>query len=401
VDVIVTDHHTIPSQIPEKALAIIHPLIEGEPYPGKTLSGGGVAYKVAQAFIRTYPQKFGNAEAFEKWLVDYVAVASIADMVPLIDETRTLVHFGLKILPKSQRPGLRLLAQNAGAPFTERSVGFFIAPRLNAAGRMDHPNAAFRVLVEENPVKAYGYVQELNALNQARTAELGVMMREIHSELEKTGAHEHPIILVHGQWRPSLAGLAASKLVNLYHKPVLVIAKGEQGLVGSGRSIEGYNLIGALRQIEHYFDRLGGHPAACGFTVKEGAIDQLHHEIAQARVQSAPRTLVIDADYPLELLTLETARDLASLGPFGEGNPKPVFSSRAVLLSADTIGSDNRHLRMFLQAGKRRFKAVAFGLGGEYDKLQIQNPAEIAYELAINSWQGQDELDIHVKDVRQ
>lgn len=401
VAVIVTDHHTIPEQPPQHAIAIIHPLMEEETYPCKTLSGGGVAFKLAQALIRTHDDQFASAEAFEKWLVDYVAISSVADMVPLQGETRSLTHFGLKVLPRSQRPGLRLLVQSSGRDVNERSIGFYIAPRINAAGRMDHPKIAFHALVETDPVKAYGYVQELQALNEARYKAVDVMMKEIDQELQDSSAKDGSIILVQGEWMPSLAGLAASRVANRYHKPVLVVAKGEQGLVGSGRSVEGVDLIAILREHEQFFERLGGHPQACGFTLKEGVFEELAVTLQRAEIEPQKRTLKIDAHVPLELASLETVDEVKKLGPFGQGNPAPIFVSRVVPVAADRIGANQKHLRMTVRAGNTRYKVIGFGAGELHDQIELQKPAELAYNLDINEWQGRKEVQVELLDIRQ
>lgn len=401
VDVIVTDHHSIPDQLPESAYAVIHPLIEGETYPFKGLSGGGVAFKLAQALIRNNKGRFSAPEAFEKWLVDYVALSSIADMVPIVGETRTLTHFGLQIMQKSQRPGLRQLAKLSGEPFTERNIGFYVAPRINAAGRMAHPKVAFDAIVESDPIKAYGYVQELQALNQSRYKAMDEMMVEIDEQLEKTGAADGSIVFVKGEWLPSLAGLAASKLVGRFHKPAVVMASGAQGLVGSGRSTEGVNLVAQLREMEEYFDRLGGHPAACGFTVKPGAVEALEEDLKTAKIQKELRKLEVDALFPVTAVTMESVHDVKKLGPFGQGNPKPIFVSQVKPTGISLVGSDQSHMKLTMESGGRRAKAIAFGFGKYADQIKLQRPAEIAYEVDINTWQGRQEVQIQLLDIRQ
>jgi single-stranded-DNA-specific exonuclease len=280
IDVIVTDHHSIPAKLPD-AYAIIHPKVVGETYPDQTLAGGGVAFKLAQGILRKHKESHellsngDRHEAYEKWLLDMVAIASVADMVPLLGESRTLTKYGLIVLNKTRRIGLQKLLLEArllNDDGTNRkeinadTIGFQIAPRINAAGRMNHANAAYNLLVTDSPTDAIDLAFALDQSNQDRQKMTEEIVKEAAKQIE-IDQKNNPVLFAIGEWPIGIVGLIASKLKERYQKPTIIMSKGA-AITGSGRSVPGFNMIGAMQEVPELFLKFGGHPMACGFTLK-------------------------------------------------------------------------------------------------------------------------------------
>ena len=278
MQVIITDHHLPGEKLP-KADAIICPTLKNEKYPFKNLAGVGVAFKLAQALLTEYKH---NNEAFEKWLLDLVAIGTVADVVPLLGENRTLVKWGLLVLNKTQRMGLKELIEGANLkrPLGTYNIGFQIAPRLNAAGRMDHANTAYELLVTQDEAEAIAIVNDLNKKNQSRQKVTEEMLKISLEQIGEPKDKDKILFSSYDGWSPGLVGLAAGKLCDKFHRPVIVLARlpapersdGGQGkigdkYVGSGRSIQEFDIIQALSECSQYLEEFGGHRQACGLTV--------------------------------------------------------------------------------------------------------------------------------------
>ncbi len=258
VDVIITDHHSIPSQLPP-AYAIIHPKIETETYPDKTLSGGGVAFKFMQGLLRIAPSALNltiaNTEILEKWLLDLVAISSVADMVPLLGESRLLTKYGLKVLNKTHNLGLKTMLARLNPngkikEFGVEQIGFQIAPRINAAGRMKHANTAYQLLMTENELEAQVLMDELEKSNKDRQKTSANMFEEALKIIKDNALDQPAVIVVYKDtWSPGLVGLVASKLKDRFEKPVFVITTAHGETVGSGRGIDAWNMIAAIQKL--------------------------------------------------------------------------------------------------------------------------------------------------------
>lgn len=428
--VIVTDHHAIPAVIPP-ADAIIHPLIPGETYPDKTLSGGGVAFKLAQALLATHHktheklQDGETHEAFEKWLLDRVAISSVADMVPLLGETRTLVYYGLTVLNKTRNLGLRALLTNAGLLdengkakkiFDPITIGFQIAPRINAAGRMDHANVAFELLMAETPEAAKNLADQLNQNNLDRQKLTEKYVTEARYQITKTEQENNPILFVFGEsWTTGILGLIASRIKEEFAKPVFAMGLNDGNIVGSGRSVAGFNLIKAMQETPEVFLKFGGHPQACGFTLKSR--ETLHEFKEKLLAKAVVGTkdidltpqIVIEAEVDLDEVNWKLYEYLEKFEPFGVQNEEPIYAAKNLtVVSVDPVGQDGKHLRLAVKHNSHLVKkTIAFGFGNverHPDNWKALKPGEkidLAFTIGVNEWNGNRELQLQVRDIKK
>ncbi|MBI4427158.1 MAG: single-stranded-DNA-specific exonuclease RecJ [Candidatus Magasanikbacteria bacterium] len=422
IDVIITDHHGIPKKLPP-AYAIIHPLLPGETYPDKGLCGGGVAFKLAQALLKKRQPE--NKEGWEKWLLDLVAIASVADMVPLLGESRTLTKYGLVVLNKTKRIGLQKLllearlTQEDGSKKRELdtyNIGFHIAPRLNAAGRMNHANTAYNLLITEDPIEATDLAYQLNQSNTERQKSTEELVKKAVEQVE-AGQKDAPVLFVIGEdWPTGIIGLIAGKIKDKYYKPTLVMSRHENEIVGSGRSVEGFSLIGNLQEMPEVFAKFGGHPMACGFTLRDkDALDELKTKLTEkflaktADVDMQP-SLAIDAKVDLDDVSWELYDLLSKFEPFGQGNEKPKYLAENLeIYSLEPVGKESKHLRIMIKTptGKIR-KTIGWSLcngngnGTNWcKKLKPGDKIDLVFEIGINEWNGNRELQLTIADLKQ
>lgn len=423
IDVIITDHHQEPVILPERAYAIIHPKIIGETYPWKGLAGGGVAFKLAQGLLKTHATENATLpngekhEAFEKWQLDMVAISSVADMVPLLGETRTLVRYGLVVLEKTRRAGLRRLMKGAGiinhdgtprrSMITASDIGFKIAPRINAAGRMHHASAAFDLLVEDDDERAKELALALNDNNTARQEVTAEMVLAARAHIRETAQENDPIILVSGDsFTAGLVGLIASKVKDEFYKPAIVLARQGESYIGSGRSTQEFNMIEGLQKIPHCFEKFGGHPQACGFTVKHGfSLDTLKQELSRIVRETVPvdviPTLPIDVEVRLEDITWDLYDTLEKFEPFGVGNPEPRYAARGCeIVSVDPVGATGKHVRLHVRHSTSIIrKIIGFNATALCDELKAGDHIDLVFEVGVNEWNGNRELQIKLVDL--
>jgi len=419
MDVVVVDHHNFGETVPDAFL--IHPGLPDETYPFKSLAAVGVAYKFACALLATARERgIDVAEGWEKWLLDLVAIATVTDMVPLIGENRVLETYGLKVLNKTKRPGLRAILEMAGVEpgnVTSETIGFGIGPRINAAGRMDHASLALRLMLSESMDEARGLAEELEQFNKLRQDSTKKMMVEAEAILASRISHlassEKIIVLWKENWSPSLVGLVAGRFAEKYSRPVIAIGFSAIGgsasgghWIGSGRSIPSYNITDAVKAAgEGILTRSGGHGAACGFALEDGErlpefADRLREHASSIPDEELIPLLQIDAEVPLSFVNMENAERVAAMEPFGMGNPKPIFVSRhCKVLTCDTMGNGDAHLRLsLLDEGGRRLKAVGFKMGSRLEEIKQQTEIDIVYTMTVNEWQGRRSAEAHVVD---
>jgi len=410
IDVIVTDHHSEPEKIPP-AFAILNPELKNETYPFKGLVGTGVTFKLAQAvFSEARKRNIDVPEGKEKWLLDLVAIATIADFGDLIDENRTFTSFGLLVLEKTRRPGLRALKEYMNGSFSEittESVAFQLIPRLNAASRMDHANTAFQLLTETDAVQAFALAQELQKLNQERQKVSDRMFVESKKQI---GEHpEDKLLVAVGQgWQAGIVGLVAGKLLHIYNRPVLVIGIHKNEIVGSGRSIEAFDVTKALHNAKDHLEKFGGHPQACGFTVKkdhlDAFVDSMKAQAKKIKEASLQSDLHIDALLELDQVNWELWDDLQKFEPFGEHNSQPVFACpRVVVESIRSVGKSGQHLQIMVKHNSEIIrKTIAFGFALEWSKnLPQGREIDIAFEISLNEWNGNRELQLKIVDIHE
>ncbi len=412
IDVIVCDHHQMPPELPKAIL--LHPLVPGETFPNKKLCGTGVAFKLACGLIEEARKKNPEAfpEGYEKWLLDLVAIATVTDVMPILGENRLLEKYGLVVLNKTKRVGLKALLKAAGVegkPLDTWSIGFQIGPRINAAGRMNHANAAFNLLMCEDPLEAEQLALALNISNQDRQKASEEMYQAAKAQIGDPG--ERKILFAVGDgWPAGLVGLVAGKLMNDFQKPVFVVGKNEEGkYTGSGRSLHGFDVTAAMKNAAHTLLRFGGHPQACGMSTDTAEKLEAFMQSMSAQAEEyfahndGTPTLNIDGDVPLGNVDWQLVESLEKLEPFGEGNPKPLFMRAGLtVVSADSLGADGKHMRLTVKdpASGRNHKFVAFRFGEWVQKLRTGDTIDVAFEVGINEWNGNREIQLRVVDLK-
>lgn len=400
IDVIVVDHHEPSQRGRPDVVALVNPKCGGGP---AYLCAAGVCFKLAHAMIKTRP-----VPAFDlKELLDLVAVATIADIVPMIGENRLLVRHGLKRLPQTLNPGLQALQEVSGmnGKATSMDVGFRIGPRLNAAGRMDVPEDALATLLTDCKRLARELAEKLDDYNKRRQTHETQIRREAMEMLTATfdPVRDPVIVLGSRSWHPGVVGIVASRLMRQFHKPTFIIAIDAEGVgKGSGRSIEGVSLVQAINACRGHLIAGGGHDMAAGLSIAEDKMDAFRADFAAyvlnntVAEQRQPK-LKVDAEITFDQLSLEFLTDYELLQPFGNGNPQPIFMARGVHLSRPPVHMKNQHLRLNLRQGYAEQDAVFFG-GGE---VALPDPPwDIAFTIDRNTFRGRTTLQIIIQDVR-
>ncbi len=369
IDIIVTDHHIAPPVLPN-AFAIINPHLAHSKYPEAILCGAGVAFKLACALIQKKDDHFGLPVGYEKWFLDMTAIATLADMVPLVGENRALAYFGMKVLRKTRRAGLQHLLHLSGTAIdrlTEEDVTFTIAPRINAASRLENPRIAFDMLRDPSPLRSHPHAIKLQEINDRRKTLVASIMKEAKKVLT---SRDVPKVLVLGnpKWHVGVLGLVAGKLCEEYQRPVFVWGEGGDGhLRGSCRSDGSVNLVHLMESIKDHFHMFGGHEGAGGFTVTRTHVHALEDALGASYDTlkiTVTNTSGIVADTTLSLADVnrENTDAIALLAPYGVGNPKPVFRFAQVVPHAvRQFGKTKEHLEvMFADADGTQKKAIAF-----------------------------------------
>ncbi len=374
IDVIVTDHHLPQEGKVPKAYAVINSKQEEDTYPDPMLCGAAVAWKLVSALtirgnFETIP------EGWEKWLLDMAGLSTIADMVPLKNENRVLAHYGLKVLRKSKRKGLRLLFQKMKMNqehITEDDVGFMIAPRINAASRMDHPLRAFELLSTDDDARAEELANWLQHLNDQRKGLVASMIKDAKHRLSERELRE-VIVVGHPEWTPGLLGLAASNLVETHSRPVFVWGRDGDGKIkGSCRSDGSVSVVELMSRVkEGFFLQFGGHEASGGFTVSSDGIHTLEIELSEsyrAMEKKAVETeIFVDSALSLDEVNWNTYKHIEELAPFGMENPKPVFLFEGVeITGVKKFGKAKEHLELQFQNSRGKpIPAIAFFTSGD------------------------------------
>jgi single-stranded-DNA-specific exonuclease len=407
MDVIVTDHHVPGATLPP-ARAVVNPKRVDCSYPNPSLSGTGVAYKVALALARAR----GLPDQEVHYSLDLVALATVADVMPLRGENRIMTRFGLRVLQETRAPGLRALVAAAGLEGRTLTAGHLshgLAPRLNAVGRLEDAGTGLRLLLAEE-ADAAGLARELETANTHRRAVDAEILEQAIQRLDGRyhADRDRAIVLDGDGWHPGVIGIVASRLVERYHRPTVLIARtGGDGFArGSARSIPGFDLLEAVRACGGHLERFGGHAAAAGFDIHDDAIEPF-----RAAFEDLARTLLPDApvpelriDLPLRLadVTPELVRFLAYAGPFGAGNPTPVFGIRRVTVaSAATVGREGHHLKLTLSDDGATLDAIGFRMAATHGALARPGAVlDVAAQLQEDSWRGRTRIQAKLVDVR-
>jgi len=392
LEVIVTDHHRPGEKLPECSVVATRP----SDYPFPELCGTGVVYKLGQAL-------FGVDSEIPKRHLDLVALATIADVVPLVDENRSLAIAGLRALARTTKPGLRALMRAAGvdpASIDAGSVGFRLAPRLNAAGRLGHPRAALELLLTDDENEARRLADSLEELNKERQAVEGRILREAIAQVERWTPEQRArraYAVAGADWHEGVIGIVASRLVERYNRPVVLIAGsgGDRDWKGSGRSIPSFDLHGAFGACSELLGRWGGHRAAAGLSIKAENVDAFaaafarHAEGALDESDLEPVTRIDAIVGRDEQLSLDLCAELARLAPFGLGNPAPTLLAAGVGVADLATVGDGKHLRFRIRrSGRDGGSAIAFGQGPRLDSFRLDDRYDVAFRLEENHWNG-------------
>ena len=402
------------------AAAIVHPGLPGSTYPFAGLCGAAVALKLAWALCQQASDAKRVSERMRTFLmraVGLAAIGTVADVVPLVDENRILVRHGLNCLRHYPTPGILALEQHTELdkkPAIEcEDVAFMIAPRLNAAGRLGQAPLALELLITESPERARKLAEFISGLNEQRqTLERSVYRSANRAAREMCERNGHTGLVLCGRgWHAGVIGIVAGRLAEEYHRPVVLISLDELGCkpaTGSGRSINGFNLHEALAACDRHLLGHGGHEAAAGLTIDEGAIDAFRADFCafverHLSLDDCGPELFVDAEAPLSALTHRTVQQIESLAPFGHGNQRPVLCTTAVRLAEPPkrIGSTGRHLALRFEQHGVSLRGVAFGGGDwEQDLVEASGPIAVAFKPVINHFRGRQTVEMHLADWR-
>ena len=407
MDVVVTDHHTPPDDLPI-ATALVNPKLPDCPYPDKGLVGVGIAYKLVCA-IGQLGMPLPAAALTN--LLDLVALGTVADLGPLTGENRSLVARGLRVLANSQRPGIRALIAVAGvspAALKADDIGFRLAPRINAAGRLDDAVPAYELLLTDDFLVAQEKAALLNEINIERQHQTKLLQERVAAALQtRSDAAAHERIIVHADpdAHAGLVGLAAARIAEQFARPAIIIERGEPHSRGSARSGGMINMVEALRACGAVFVKMGGHAAAAGFTIETSAIDDLAAKLnAYAVAQDITvgvRTLHIDEELPHDAVTMALVDELALLEPCGHANHGALFLARNCrVIAAQPMGADNKHLRLKLDLAGRVLTAIAWGEGHQAHHFTRIPAVDIVFHPQRNEWNGRVEVQLMLHDLR-
>ncbi|MBU5593568.1 single-stranded-DNA-specific exonuclease RecJ [Amphibacillus sp. MSJ-3] len=398
MDLIITDHHEVQDKLPE-AYAIIHPKLSKD-YPFKELAGVGVAFKIAHYLLGYLPKQF----------LDLVAIGTVADLVPLIDENRILVKFGLESLANSKRPGIVALKEVAAIKgiVDEQDVGFAIGPRLNAAGRLESAYPAVELLLTSEMEEGQRLATEIDLINQERQRIVNQIVEEA-IELVNLNEKDNQFVIVVAKegWNEGVLGIVASKLVRIYQRPAicLTLKQDEQIAKGSGRSIAAFDLFGNGMELHDQFIQFGGHAQAIGMTLKIDRVDRVReslNQLANQKLQSEDYKEQVNLELELNLkdLKLETIKKINQLAPFGMANPKPIFYVKGKPLDLKQIGTEKNHLKFNLEQDDYQLASVGFGFGDQINRMTSNDHLEVIGHLQINEWNGKQSPQLIIKDFR-
>ena len=405
IDVIISDHHIPQDNIPS-AFAVINPKCD-EKYPFKELAGVGVSFKIAQAL---YGRLNKNQDDLYKFL-DFVALGSIADSVPFIGENRVLIKYGLKILNQTKKEGLKALIKECGlnkGEITTKDINYALAPRLNAAGRLDDPKLALDLLLAESKSKAKYLAGKLSEINRNRRTIGDNILKEAKIQAQKQISEENNCVLVlsANNWNQGVIGIIASRLVEEFNRPTIVISTKDDMGKGSGRSTRNFHLYKAIEQCKEFLENYGGHKHAAGIGIKSENISGFKlkmNKISQSFMTEKDLIpeLGIDASILLNEINFSLIKDINALEPFGLANPKPVFCSfKNNILSWRLVGGKKEHLKLKVIEKDRLLDGIGFKLAKVGSQVLTDNKiVNLAFNIELNKWNGAENIQINIKDI--
>jgi single-stranded-DNA-specific exonuclease len=405
VDVIVTDHHNLPKVLPA-ADAIVNPKMIPKDHPSKDLSGAGVAFKFAWALLRVSGIKDSQ---FLTSLLDLASLGTLSDVVPLTAENRILAVAGLRLISERRRVGIKFLAEEASlkGKTTVNHVYFALAPRINAAGRLEHAAKSVELLLTDDPVRAKSLASELNKINVARRGLGSNIKDEVFSRLDEKYIAENKLVVLSGKdWHPGVIGIVASQITDRFYRPAVLIGVNDGKGRGSARSIEGLNVYQLLDSCQDLFLDFGGHAGAAGFEIDPKNIPEFEQRLKNEankviHVDDLKPRLDIDAELDPGRITMNLIRELEIFDPHGEGNPAPVFMSKDLRLEdVRQVGKLGKHLKLKFFTDEVKLETIGFGMGGWVDKLSFDNNYDIVYRLEANEWNGFETAQLSLLDIK-
>lgn len=411
IDVIITDHHT-PGAILPRAVAVVNPQRKDSQYPFRHLAGVGVAFKMGEALTRYLGH---GVNGFRRAYLDLAAIGTVTDVMPLLDENRILVKHGLEHLQETKKPGLRALIDVCGyadKKLDTRSIGFGIGPRLNSASRIDETKIALDLLMTKDEDEAVSLARRLNELNQQRRDEQDKVFEEAMEQVVRQDMTEAKCLVVSGNWRGGIIGIVASKIVDRFHRPCVVIGTDDTTGLGRGsaRSITAFNMFDAVNACTALLEEYGGHAHAAGMSIRtENIVDfaaQMNH---LAGVALSDEDILPTLEVAVELSPAEISSDLlnqvAAMEPFGNGNPEPLFVSRSVpVMEVMRMGNEKQHLRLTLRAdglnGRDSVQSPWFFRGELAEMLETVPSLDICYKPQFNDWNGRRSIQFLLEDIK-
>lgn len=406
IDFIICDHHRPGPDIPEAA-AVLDPKREDCLYPYKELSGCGVGFKLLQALAVRRSDSFEDLIPY----LDLVAVAIGADMVPVTGENRILAFHGLRVVNAGLRPGFKAILEQVKKKYFDFSdIGFIIAPRINAAGRMKHGQHAVNLLIEKDDSTARRFAAEIEIYNSERKAADRSITEEALQQIEAAMEQDRfTTVVYHENWHKGVIGIVASRLTETYYRPTLVFTKSGKALAASARSVAGFDVYNALEGCQEHLEQFGGHTAAAGLTLLESELENFKSKFEEVVSESISknmltRELLIDMKLELAEITPKFFRVLKQFEPFGPGNPVPLFLTDNLKDSgfSKCVGSEKKHLKCRLtdSVSGNSFEAIGFKLGDKLQLLSGGNKIEAVYHIDQNHWRNQVNLQLNLKDIR-
>lgn len=407
LDLIITDHHIVPFELPA-ALAVVNPQRLDCAYPAKEICGTGVAFNLMLALrqrLREAGHFKNRPEPNLKRYLDLVALATVADVVPLVGANRIFVRAGLKEMESTRWPGLKVLMEKAGvaSPIDTFHVGFRLGPRLNACGRLYDATAGVRLLTSADEAEARTLADELEAANLERRDIEGEILKQAIARIEQDAASPDRAshVLFDEGWHPGVLGIVASRIVERYGRPTILLGRDGAWLKGSGRSVAGVNMIDALNECTVHLVKFGGHKAAAGVSLEEDQLANFKNIFDQSvkktlHAKDCFPVILVDAELKAEDVIPDLLREIERLAPFGHSNPEPLFSVRNITMQNARLVAD-KHLKFRMPTGSGSIEAIAFGQAEHLQKLN--NPVDLAFSLKWNSYHGNETLNVHVKDI--
>lgn len=400
MDLIVTDHHEVIGDLP-KAYALINPKNPGEKYPYHEITGVGVAFKLASALLA--------AEAgWEKWLLDLVSIGTVADCHSLAGENRILVHYGLKVLEKTKWPGLRSMYEKGGLEGKKPdsyALGFVLAPRLNAAGRLEHADIALRLLMAENKTDAQPQAEYLENLNAKRRLLTEQVLSEAR-EKAQTIADRKILVLMGEGWPKGVVGLVAGKIAEEFRRPTVVLSQEKDMATGSARSVGDFNVVASLIAGAEFLEKYGGHKQAAGLSLRPENFENfyraaLKHAEANLRDEDIEQVFTLESQLTGADLNIETVRNVNAFEPFGVDNPRPRFMVAGVKVrEMRPVGKEGQHFQFKLEKDGNLFSSILFRAGHFAKNVKLGDTIDIAGEMTEDTWNGNSMFKFRIADLR-